>query len=109
MEKRTITQNKALHLYFAHLASELNEAGLDMKKTLRPTIDIPWSGKTIKEFIWKPMMKAQLGIDSTTELTTKDIDSVFDTITRHIGDKFGLYVEFPSIETSMITSLIKKQ
>lgn len=96
---RTIKQNKALHLLFTQLADELNNAGLDMRKTLKETIDIPWSGSTIKEYLWRPIMKSQLGIESTTELSTKDIDQVFDTINRHLGEKFGLTIEFPSIET----------
>ena len=32
---RTLTQNKALHFYYEHLAQELNDAGLDIQKTLR--------------------------------------------------------------------------
>jgi len=105
-KQRTLTQNRALHLYFTHLADELNGAGYDIRKTLKPSIDIPWSGKTIKEYLWRPVMEAQLGKKSTTEMTTKDIDKVFDVINRHLGEKFGLSVSFPSIE-SMITTLTK--
>lgn len=100
-KQRTDQQNKALHLFFTQLAEELNSAGLDMRKTLKPEVDIPWSGKTIKEYLWRPIMKAQLGKESTTELTTKEIDLVFDTINRHLGEKFGIHLDFPSIETLM--------
>ena len=96
---RTNRQNSALHLYFSMLADELNSAGLDMRKTLKPAVEIPWSGKTVKEYIWRPIMTAQLNKTSTTEMTTKEIDEVLNTITRHLGEKFGLSVEFPSIET----------
>lgn len=102
---RTVTQNSALHLYFTQLADELNNAGLDMRKTLKPTIDIPWSGESIKEYLWRPIMKAQLGKESTTKLTTKEIDQVFDTINRHLGEKFGLTISFPSIESLMFDQL----
>lgn len=104
---RTLKQNRALHLLFTHLADELNDAGLDMRKTLKPGVDIPWSGKTIKEYLWRPVQKAQLGKESTTELTTKEIDLVFETILRHLGDKFGLSIEFPSIEAQMMESRMK--
>ena len=97
-KQRTPSQNRALHLLFSELAKELNDHGLDMRKTLKPTIDIPWSGATVKEFLWKPVMKAQLNKESTTEMTTKEIDQVFDTINRHIGEKFGLHLDFPSVE-----------
>lgn len=95
---RTSRQNRALHLMFDQLAKELNGAGLDMRKTLKPEIDIPWSGDTVKEYLWRPVQQAQLQKKSTTELTTKEIDLVFDTINRHLGTKFGLYMAFPSIE-----------
>jgi len=96
---RTLRQNRAMHLMFTQLADELNDAGLDMRKTLKPAIDIPWNGDRVKEFLWRPIMKAQLAKESTTELTTKDIDRIFETIVRHLGEKFGLIIEFPSIET----------
>lgn len=108
-KQRTTKQNRALHLYFKHLANELNDAGLDMRKTLKPSIDIPWSAKTIKEYIWRPIMKAQLGKESTTEMTTKDIDRVLQTINRYIGGKFGLIVDFPSIETLMLQQKLKEK
>lgn len=100
--QRTTQQNKSLHLYFEHLAFELNDAGLDMRKTLKPAVEIPWSAKTVKEYIWRPIMQAQLGKRSTTEMESKDIDLVFNTITRHLANRFGLVVEFPSIETLMM-------
>lgn len=99
--QRTLQQNKSLHLMFDMLAQELNQAGYDMRKTLKPSIDIPWNGETVKEYLWRPVQQAQLGKKSTTELTTKEIDLVFDTINRHLGDKFGIYVPFPSIESLM--------
>ena len=104
---RTNKQNNALHKLFTLLADELNDAGYDMRKTLKPSIDIPWTGKTIKEYMWRPVMQAQLGKESTTELTTKEIDLVFETINRHLGEKFGLHVPFPSIDTLMMEDLTK--
>ena len=96
--QRTKQQNKALHVLFQLLADELNTAGLDMRKTLKPGVDIPWGPVAIKEFMWRPIMEAQLGKRSTTEMTTVEIDEVFDTINKHLGERFGLHVPFPSIE-----------
>lgn len=95
---RTKQQNKALHVLFQLLANNLNEAGLDMRKTLKPGVEIPWSGPAVKEYLWRPVQEAQLNKHSTTELTTVEIDKVFDTINRHMGEKFGLYTPFPSVE-----------
>lgn len=106
-KQRTDKQNRSLHLYFTQLAEILNDAGLDMRKTLKPEIEIPWSGKSIKEYLWRPIMKAQLNKESTTELTTKEIDEVFDVINRLLGEKFGLHIDFPSIESLILKDLTK--
>ena len=106
-KQRTIKQNRALHLLFNQLSEELNNAGLDMRKTLKPTINIPWSGNSIKEYLWRPIMKSQLGKESTTELNTKDIDEVFETINRHLGEKFGFNIAFPSIESIIDKSRVE--
>jgi hypothetical protein len=102
--KRTATQNRALHLWFELLAEELNRAGLDMRLVLKPEVSIPWNKQTVKDYLWRPIQKAQLGKKSTTELTTAEIDKVFDTITLHLGEKFGKwcdFIPFPSIESMM--------
>jgi len=100
-KQRTILQNRALHKLFELMAKSLNNAGYDMKKTLKPEIEIPWSGETIKEYIWRPIMNAQLHKTSTTEMTTKEVNEVFETILRHFGEKFGLEIQFPSVESLM--------
>lgn len=95
---RTRQQNRAMHVLFNLYAGKLNEAGLDMRRTLKETVDIPWTGVAVKEWIWKPIQKALLDKDSTTELTTVEIDEVFDTINKYMGEKHGLSIQFPSIE-----------
>lgn len=105
---RTTKQNNSLHLFFTHLADSLNGAGLDMRKTLREGIDIPWNAKSVKEYLWRPIMHSQLGKESTTELTTGEIDQVFDTMNRLLAQKFGLHIEFPS-EESMVAAYRAKE
>jgi hypothetical protein len=99
---RTNRQNKALHVLFRLLADELNNNGLDMRKTLKPGVEIPWSGPSVKEFLWRPIQQEKKKKKSTTELTTKEIDEVFDTINRHIGERFGIHIPFPSIENLIL-------
>ena len=102
--KRTLQQNKALHVLFDLLAEELNTAGLDMRKTLKESVEIPWNRENVKDFLWRPIQQAQLRKTSTTELTTKDIDKVFETLNRHLGERFNLHVDFPSVEEVMRTT-----
>jgi hypothetical protein len=105
--KRTLSQNKSLHLMFEQLANELNDNGLDVRSTLKEDIEIPWNSYLIKELIWKKVQKAQLGKESTTQLTTKEINQVFEVIARHLAQKFGIVIEFPSIETLMMKERTK--
>lgn len=106
---RTLRQNNSLHRYFEMLSDELNGAGLDMRKTLKPTIEIPWNKETVKEYLFKPIMKAQINKESTTEMTTKEVDQVIETLNRHLGEKFGLHIPFPSIDSIMDRELLKDE
>lgn len=101
MNQRTLKQNRALHKLFSMIATVLNESGLDMRVVLKPEVDIPWSTETVKEYLWRPLQKLQLLKSSTTELSTKDIDEVFDTLNRLLGEKFGKHIDFPSIESAI--------
>jgi hypothetical protein len=98
MQQRTTQQNKALHKMFSIMAETLNNCGLDMRKTLKPEISISWSPQSIKEYLWRPVMRAQTGKRSTTEMTTKEVNDVYETISRHLAEKFGVDIPFPSIE-----------
>lgn len=101
INKRTDQQNKALHLWFSLLATALNDAGYDMKKTIRQEIDIPWTAYSVKEYLWRPIQKEYLHKQSTTQLNTKNIDAIYDIVNRVIGERTGVYVEFPNIESLM--------
>ncbi len=94
---RTQKQNRALHLYFTQLAEMLNDAGLDMRTVLKPEIEIPWTPGTIKNQLWRPVQKAYLGKESTTELESPEITKIYEVINRHLA-KFGISLPFPSLE-----------
>lgn len=93
--RRTNQQNRALHKYCAMVAESLTNAGLDMRKTLKPEVEIPWSGDSVKEHMLKPIVKAMFDKESTTELTTKEVSEVYEVMSRHLGEKLGINVEFP--------------
>ena len=87
------------------LADELNDAGLDLRKVLKPEIEIPWSKESIKNFLWRPVQEIYLSKKSTTELTTKDIDEIWEILNRHLGEKFGIHIPFPSEEEMVLKEL----
>jgi len=99
-KQRTLRQNKALWKFFTLVAETLNDAGLDVRAVLKPEVEIPWSKEMIHDFLWMPIQRIQLGKDSTTKLTTKDIDAIYDTMNRHLA-KHGVHEPWPSIETLM--------
>lgn len=95
---RTTKQGNSIHLYCRLLADAFNEAGLDMRTVLKPNVAIQWNSDTVKEYIWKPIQNAQFMKDSTRKLNTKEVGMVYETINRHVGERFGIHVPFPSKE-----------
>jgi hypothetical protein len=96
IRKRTIQQNKALHVYCKLLCAALNEAGLDMKKTLKPGVDIPWTPESVKNHLWRPIQVAVIAKESTTEMSTYDPSTVHEILNRHIAEKFGISIPWPN-------------
>lgn len=94
-KQRTLTQNSSLHLFFDLLAETLNDAGFDMKKTLKPEVDIPWTGDLVKTHLWKPIQKSLLGKLSTTELTKIEVGQVYEVLNRYLGEKLAIHVPWP--------------
>ena len=99
MEKRTIQQNKSLHKSFELWADTLNGAGLNMRVVLKPTVEIQWTPEMIKEYLWRSVQKVQVGKKSTTELTTKEVDQIYQTLRHHFAEKYGIDLPFASIES----------
>ena len=97
--QRTSQQNRALHKWFEMLAEAFNDAGKDIREVMKPEIEIPWTAENIKNLLWRPVQEIYLQKKSTTELTTADIDKIYDILNRHIGEKFGIHVPFPSVDT----------
>ena len=94
--QRSIAQNSAMHKYFSMVSSALNNAGLDIKKTL--VVDVDWSSHTVKEIIWKGVQKVLLKKESTTKLSKSEVTKVYETVNRMLAERYGVYVEFPSKE-----------
>ena len=94
-KQRTGRQNRCLHLFCEQLAVALNDAGWDMKKTLKPGVDIPWTKTSVKEFLWRPIQEAMTGKRSTTEMNTVDPSEIYEVLSRHMGEKLGVHVAWP--------------
>lgn len=98
-KKRTNTQNKAMHKYFSLLAEALNDAGYDMKRTMKPEAEIPWTPHAVKSHLWKVIEHAMFGHESTTQLSTKQCSEVYEVVNRKIASTTGVSVPWPSLES----------
>lgn len=93
---RSGQQNRALHKYFQLLADALNDAGYDMRNTLKCDVEMPWSPDMIKEWIWRPVQKAMFDIDSTAKMKRADYTKVWEVLNRHTSSRFGIAIQWPS-------------
>lgn len=110
VKQRTENQNRALHLYFTWLAESLNDAGYTVQLVLAKKIDLDWDKDKIKELLWRPAQKAILQKGSTTQLRkTQDIDAVYEHLNRHLGEKFGIHVPFPTDKELQLLALRYKK
>ena len=91
-------QRGALHLYCERLAEALNDAGYDQRKVLKPGIAIPWTKESVKKQLFKAIAKAMFDVDSTEKLTKPQVSDVYETLNRHMAEKFGVSVEWPHRE-----------
>lgn len=97
MDYRSNLQNSAIHLYCDMVAKQLNSQNLSIVNVIKP--DTPWTMMQVKEMLWKPVLKALRHKDSTTKMDKQEITIVYDTINKILGERFGIHIPFPSIDT----------
>lgn len=96
-KQRTNQQNRALHLFCRLLSKTLNDAGLDQRRVLLPSVDIPWNEESVKESLWRPIQEAVIQKQSTAEAETGEYNQVYEVLTRHLSQKLGVTApEWPS-------------
>lgn len=98
IKRRTIQQNRALHKWLGLLADEFNERELDMRLILKPHIPIPATTQLLKDTLWRPVQKMMTGKTSTKDLTTREIDLIYDVMNRHLIEAHKIHIPFPSLE-----------
>jgi hypothetical protein len=100
-KKRTERQNNALHLYLTQVAETLDREGHTMQDVVKKItkVEIRPTMFNVKEMIWREIQKAQLGIESTTDLKKQeDIDKVYEVMNKWLGTYFKIHIPFPSME-----------
>jgi len=97
-KQRTLTQNRALHMYCDNLAKSLNNAGWDMRRLLKDDFEIPWTGHSVKNTLWREIQKAMFGKESTTEPETHEYSQIYEVLNRVISQRAGVFVPWPCKE-----------
>ena len=91
-KQRTLTQNGSLHLFCQMLSDQLNAAGLDMRKVMKPEAEIPWTMESVKENLWKNLQEAIIGKSSTTEADRVQYSQVHEVLGRHLAKTQGINI-----------------
>ncbi len=99
-QKRSSQQNKSLHVLFQNISFELNRIGMEFTYNGIKGIEIQttYTPEIVKEFLWRPLQNALLKKESTTKLTTQDINMIFEILGKWFSEK-GVIIDFPSAET----------
>lgn len=98
-QTRSVRQNASLHLFFSMISEQLNEIGMEYTYTgLKGSqISLMYTQQLVKLFFWKPIQLALFDSDSTTKLTTSEMNRIIDIMIKFFGDK-GVVIEFPHLE-----------
>jgi len=91
---RTGKQNAALHVFLRLLSQELNAKGYSVQTFFKEGVEVPFSPEVVKENIWRPIQVAVSGQESSTDLTTTQIQEVYENVNRALSNK-GIHIPFP--------------
>lgn len=108
---RSLSQNAAIHKYLELLANEFNKQGVTLQNVVKhiEKAEIRPTGANLKEVMWRTMQIALFNKESSTELTTGEVDKVYEMLNaflRQIEGYDGTSVPFPSRDTHGLEDLL---
>lgn len=84
-------------MWFRLIADALNDAGYTVNSREVIRLDAPFTEDAVKDYIFRPVMKAMFpDKTSTAELTKQQWCEVVEAVTRGLGERTGVYVPHPS-------------
>jgi len=102
MTQRTPPQNRSLHKYCNDLAHELNMAGYDFNDGRVIRLPVSFTKENTKKYIFHRVMRSLYpDIDSTADLTTVQMQDVYENVNRITAEQWGISVPWPSNEPPM--------
>ena len=103
-KQRSALQNRCLHKFFTGVSDAARENNLTMQQILAQSVELEPTPALIKE-LWRSIQVAMFQKMSTTELSTKEVQDVYEVFNRFWGEKFGLHCAWPSLESQMLRTL----
>ncbi len=96
--KRTVLQNRSLHLFFTWCTTALKDTGAEFEyKVFETVFTCPYTDTIVKEHLFKPILKMMFDVDSTSKATKKEISESVDVMILALN-KRGLNMKFPNLE-----------
>jgi hypothetical protein len=98
IKRRTDKQRKSLHLWLRMLSVALNDSGLEQKtviEAMREGVELPWSDKTAKENLWRPIQLALTGEHSSNDIDTVEPSVICNTLSRWLSQTFAGFTPPP--------------
>jgi hypothetical protein len=110
-KKRTLTQNASLHKYCANISEKMNDAGFTQRQLIgsfKEGFELPVTPVMIKD-IFREVGNALYHKDSTTKLTTVEIQKVYQVVDQRFGEITSCRCEWPSVDSQSAKSLLKEK
>ena len=85
MDIRSIAQNRLIHQVCKNISDELEKQNISLNSVLKH--NTPCSMLAVKELMFKSVVMAHYGKDSTTKLNKDELDLVFNTLIMALGAK----------------------
>lgn len=99
--QRTIPQNSSLHKYCATISGDMNNAGFTQRLLVgkfKEGFELPVTPEMIKD-IFREVGLAMFKKKSTKELSTVEVQSVYQVVDQRFAEITGVRAEWPSKET----------
>ena len=96
-DKRTSRQLRSIWLYCSLLATDLNDAGLDIKLLLKEDLEVNWNKTLVMDLYFRTIQKALFNTDSTKDLKKSQVSEIYEEMNRHLS-KFGIATQFPNYD-----------
>lgn len=108
-QQRTTLQNKSLHLWATLMADSMNDAGFDQRiviEQFKDGFELPWTMYAVKD-LFRTVARAMYGAESTADLTTTELQRVYEVVDARLSEITGIHHEWPSLESQSNDAIVE--